>query len=212
MRATLVLPCLLGMFGVSCTSCTPAASSQPPLDLGIAPATANLPVPRRAVDGSFPALFPWNNHTLQRNGTGLCEWGIFGIDLYVAALYSERPVHDLDGALEPAQRTVIHLHFVRALTREQLCEAYTACVRANTGERLEQFAPALQQLLATMESVPIDDSYTFCGEPDHGLTIYHNDRMVGHIADEAFRRLFLQLYLGDQPPTKALRDALLGKK
>lgn len=219
MRTILVLPCLLGMFSVSCTSCTPAAPSQP-IDHAMVPGTspdtrpaiANLPVPRRAADGSFPAHLQWDDRTLQCNGAGLCEWGIFGIDLYVATLYSERRVPDLASALEPPQRTVIHLHFVRGLTREQLSEAYTASVRANTGDQFAAYEPALRQLLDTMQGVRIDDSYTFCSAPDQGLTIYHNDRRVGQVADEPFRRLFLQLYLGDQPPTKALRDALLAKK
>ena len=212
MRVTLVLPCLLGMFGVSCTSCAPGAPAQPALEGVVATAAQDVPVPHRGADGSFPAQLQWQGHTLQRNGSGLCEWGLFGIDLYVAAFYTERPVRDLAGALEPPQRTVIHLHFVRGLTKEQLCEAYTASVRANAGDRFDQFAPSLQKLLATMEGSRIDDSYTFCGAPGQGLTVYHGNRLVGSIADEEFRRLFLQLYLGDQPPTKALRDALLGNQ
>lgn len=175
-----------------------------------APPPATLPVPERAADGTFPATLLWQGTELRRNGAGLCEWGLLGIDLYVAAFYCERRVEDLASALSPAQRTIVHLHFVRGLTARQLQQAFTASVQANAGERASAFEPALQRLLAAMQDVQAGDSYTFGGEPGRGLRIARNGRDVDTIDDEAFRALFLQLYLGDQPPTAALRRALLG--
>ncbi len=49
------------------------------------------------------------------------------------------------------------------------------------------------------------------GEPGNGLAILRDGRVVDRVGEESFRRLFLQLYLGDQPPTAALRDGLLGR-
>ncbi len=43
----------------------------------------------RAKDGTFPAEVTLQEQKLVRNGAGLCEWGIFGIDLYHAALFVE---------------------------------------------------------------------------------------------------------------------------
>lgn len=150
---------------------------------------------------------------LVRNGVGLCEWGIFGIDLYEAAMYTERSVTDLKGALEPAQTLVIHLHFVRALTKAQLTEAYTAAVRANTGDKAAEFEKPLARLVESLQDVKSGDAYTFFCEPGTGLSVLRAGKVVATVADEEFRKLFVKLYLGDKPPTKALRDGLLtGRK
>ncbi len=190
---------------------TPAATAGEP-SVRTGGATAGLVAPQRGADGKFPSTLRWGDRDLRHNGTGLCEWGIFGIDLYCAALYCEQPVRDLAAALEPDQRTVLHLQFVRSLTAEQLREAFAASTRANAGDRFGEFAAPLQQLLDAMASVGDGDSYTFGGERGRGLTILRNGTEVGHIADDGFRRLFLQLYLGEQPPTAALRAGLLGGK
>lgn len=196
----------------ACTSGTTSEVTPPPMSTAPAPSATQrtLPEPARSADGTFAESLLWDERELQRNGQGLCEWGVFGIDLYIAALYCERPTRDFATALTPDQRTVFHLHFVRSLTGAQLAEAYTASTRLNTGDRFGDFAAPLQQLVAAMQTVQAGDRYTFFGEPGKGLTIARNGVVVGKVVDDAFRRLFVQLYLGDQPPTAALRKALLG--
>lgn len=169
-----------------------------------------LVAPSRSRAGVFDLKLAVRGKTLDRNGTGLCEWGIFGIDLYEAALYAERPTRDLQGALEPPQTLVFHLHFVRGLTRAQLGEAFTAATKANTGERFAEHEKALALLVDAMQDVKAGDAYTFFCEPGTGLSVLRGGKVVATIRDAAFTKLFVQLYLGDQPPTKALRDGLLG--
>lgn len=215
MRGTPVTLGWLGLLLAACTSGTTTPDvAPPPIPAAAAPAPSapprTLPEPARSADGQFAPSLRWGEQELQCNGQGLCEWGVFGIDLYTAALYCERPTRDLATALTPDQRTVFHLHFVRSLTGAQLAEAYTASTRVNTGDRFGDFAAPLQQLVAAMQTVQAGDRYTFFGEPGKGLTIARNGVVVGTVSDDAFRRLFVQLYLGDQPPTAALRKALLG--
>ncbi len=220
MRRIWIAAGLLGPLLGGCSSCAqdpaqaaiPLQVSGPATKQNPAPSPPRrLPVPERGTDGRFAASLQWGGRELLCNGQGLCEWGIFGIDLYTAALYCERRATDLASALEPDQRTVFHLHFVRSLTGAQLAEAYTASTRVNAGEQFGNFAAPLQQLVAAMQTVQIGDCYTFYGEPGQGLTIARNGEQVGHVDDDAFRRLFVRLYLGDQPPTAGLRNALLGK-
>jgi hypothetical protein len=203
-----------GLLATAIACCTPgtvdAVTVTPGEAAASSPTMSTLPDPNRAADGSFPARLHWDGVELQRNGSGLCEWGLLGIDLYLAALYCERRVVDLASALVPDQRTIVHLHFVRSLTTAQLRQAFTAAVQHNAGDRATASAAPLQRLLATMQDVRAGDSYTFGGAPGRGLTIARNGRAVDTIDDEPFRRLFLELYLGDHPPTPALRRALLG--
>jgi hypothetical protein len=172
-----------------------------------------LSAPTRTAALKFGAELQVREKTLARNGVGLCEWGIFGIDLYEAALYAERSVTDLKGALEPAQTLVVHLHFVRALTKAQLTEAYTAAVRANTGDKAGEFDKPLARLVESLQDVKNGDAYTFFCEPGVGVSVLRAGKVVATVADDEFRKLFVKLYLGDKPPTKALRDGLLtGRK
>lgn len=205
----------LSLLLAACTSGTTTPGvAPPPIATAGAPAPTvpqrPLPEPTRSADGTFARHVLWGDHELLCNGQGLCEWGVFGIDLYTAAFYCERPTRDFATALTPDQRTVFHLHFVRSLTGAQLAEAYTASTKVNTGDRFGDFAAPLQQLVAAMQTVQAGDRYTFFGAPGQGLTIARNGAVVGKVFDDAFRRLFVQLYLGDQPPTAALRKALLG--
>lgn len=160
--------------------------------------------------GAFPDSLRVGDRSLLLNGTGVCEWGIFGIDLYEAALWVERRVSTSSEALASDQAMVLHLRFVRGLTAAQLGEAFAASVRANAGDRAPRHADSLRALQDAMADVARGDSYTFVCEPGKGLVIERDGRTVARIPDEGFRRLFVRLYLGDIPPTEALRDALLG--
>jgi hypothetical protein len=104
----------------------------------------------------------------------------------------------------------IHVDFVRGLTGAQLREAYEASVRANAGDDLAGYRASLDALLGTMRDVRAGDSYTFIAEPGAGLWVQHNGDLVASIEDDEFARLFVRLYVGDQPPTEAVRDGLLG--
>jgi hypothetical protein len=43
-----------------------------------------------------------------------------------------------------------------------------------------------------------------------GLWVQRDGRLVVSIPDAEFADLFVRLYLGDKPPTRALRDGMLG--
>ncbi|MEM7200188.1 MAG: chalcone isomerase family protein [Planctomycetota bacterium] len=168
---------------------------------------------RIAIDGkTFPPRVRCFDQELQLNGAGLCEWGIFGFDLYRAALYSEAPFRTTEAALAAAedQVIVVHLDFVRRLSKAQLEQAYSASVKANTGEQFPRFEAPLAELLETMKEVQDGDSYTFTVEPDVGVWVQRDGVPLAKIEDPEFGRLFVRLYVGDQPPTKALREGLLG--
>lgn len=146
------------------------------------------------------------------HGVGLCEWGIFGIDLYYCALYAERRMETAEQAVVGDQVLVIHLDFVRKLTAAQLGEAFTAATKVNVGEALPTYQKALAELCAAMRDVGAGDTYSFVLVPKRGIEVRRNGEPVTTIGDEAFRVLFQRLYLGDKPPTQDLRTGMLGWK
>ena len=164
----------------------------------------------RAKDGTFPAEVTLQEQKLVRNGAGLCEWGIFGIDLYHAALFVETKPETVAKALAADQPMAIHLEFCRELTAAQLREAYSASVKVNTGKDLPKHEASLKVLCDAMETVKEGDAYTFLLVPEAGTKVLRNGKEVAAIPCEAFRVLFVKLYLGDKPPTADLRKGLLG--
>lgn len=146
---------------------------------------------------------------LRLNGIGLCEYGIFAIDVYWGALYLERPTRVAKTAIESEQRKRIHLHFVRSLTREQLARAFTAAVEYNAGKAVGRYRAALRQLCAMMEPVTRGESIVFDYVPARGIEVRIDGKSKGWLRDRAFSRLFFVLYLGPHPPDDGLKRGML---
>lgn len=181
----------------------PAVPSQP-----AQPDPLRLSIPRG--NPSFPSTIECGKAQFALQGSGLCEWGFLGIDLYRGAFYVERKVASADEALRAEQSMVVHLDFVRSLSKDQLSAAWTGSVEINAKGDPHDHGPALQQLCDAMSDVEDGDSYSFVLTPSQGIHVLRNGKACAHIDDEAFRRLFVKLYLGPNPPTKALRKAMLG--
>lgn len=191
-----------------------AAANETTTTIAVAPQpTAGSPAPAapvvRGPDGKFADSVQIADQTLKLNGQGLCEWGWIGIDLYRAAFYIPSPSRDAAAILAKPQPALIHLAFVRALTKSQLDEAFTAAVAANAADP-SVHAAALDALRATLSDVADGDSLSFTVEPGSRLVVHKNDQLAGTVDDAAFAWLFVELYIGAKPPTAMLKAGLLG--
>ncbi len=197
--------------GISCgRSAKPGPETTPFSKSTTASEDSSLVAVQKRADGRFDHALRYRGKPLVLNGSGLCEWGIFGLDLYQAALYVERPLESMSEALAADQIMVIHLDFVLGLSAKQLSDAFTASVKENSGTDRERLEPGLKQLLASMRDVRAGESYSFISDPKRGLIVQRGGATSAIIEDEAFRKLFVKLYLGDKPPTVALRRGLMG--
>jgi hypothetical protein len=202
--------------GICVACCSTAANPlvsppQPSLATRTAANADGLPHPivLDSTGGAFPRRLRANGESLVLNGSGLCEWSIFGIDLYRAALYLPRASRNSDEILASGGTAVIHLLFVRSLRREQLAAAFSAAVKANA-EKAADHETAVSALNDLLSDVVDGQSLTFTMVPARGLLVQLDGRYLGTVRGDAFQRLFLRLYLGDAPPTEGLRSALLG--
>ena len=84
-------------------------------------------------------------------------------------------------------------------------------MRANAGDDVESYESALAQLVDALDSIAMDQTYSFLIEPNESVVIYRDGERVETIRDAAFARLFPALYLGEAPPTAALKRGLLGR-
>jgi len=160
--------------------------------------------------GAFPPRIEFEGERLVLNGSGLCEWGFLGVDLYRAALYRPEATRDAATVIAASTRSILHLHFVRGLTKGQLQKAYTASVEANAGDRLPRFGSGLDALCAKLTQVDKGGSLTYVIDPGRGIEVLVDGLSRGSVEDPAFARLFLELHVGDKPPTQKLKAGLLG--
>lgn len=158
----------------------------------------------------FPETLRVSGRKLVLNGKGLCEWGLFGIDLYWAGLYLEEPTSSPREIVRSRQAKVLELRFARALSREQLIEAWTAAFTVNAGDGLAMYRERLDRLNAAMLDVEAGDSMRFTFLPQRGLQLRIGKRDRELIEGEDFSRMFFTLYLGSRPPDEDLRRGLLG--
>ncbi|MFT5199552.1 MAG: glutathione peroxidase [Planctomycetota bacterium] len=178
------------------------------------PITASMDVtgPLLALESNyadFPKTALAGSKTLALNGDALCEWGLLGFNLYRGALYVERTSEDAKELMQMDQTLMVYLHFVRSLSSSQLQDAFRASANFQMGEDSAQEAN-LQSLLGWMVDVTKGDAMAFVVDDAQALVGYVNGKPMGKIADPNFGKLFIQLYLGSQPPTEALKQGMLG--
>lgn len=187
----------------------PAASTSNPIEVSSeANQLAVLPLHERRDE--FPAEIQVDGRKLTLNGQGLCEYGIFGIDLYYGAFYVERPAQEAAVILTDPQLAVVHLRFVRSLTKQQLGDAYAGSITANRPDDAKAFEADIAQLRKLLQDVSDGDSLTFTVRPGRGVWVQCNGTLAGAIESVALSDLFVELYIGPKPPTSELRAALLG--
>lgn len=202
---------LCGAASISCASGQSVESSESRAhSLDVVRAISGDSVRPSELYGAFPEQVTRGKQKLELNGAGLCEYGFFGVDLYRCALYLPKPERDATKILRGDQPWLLTLHFVRELTQDQLRMAYDASVRAAVGDQLGSYEKPLEQLLGAMEDVGEGDSLTFEASPEAGLVVLKNKERKATIKDDAFRKLFLELYLGRNPPDENMKKDLIG--
>jgi Chalcone isomerase-like len=165
----------------------------------------------RECDGlSFAAHVQARGETLALNGLGLRKATIFGIKVYVGALYVPHPTADADAILTSGQPAEMQLRFVFHVTAGQLRDAWQEGFEKNASGKLAQLQTRIAQLDDWMTSVGSGDRMTFVRLPGVGIEYSLNGVPKGTIPGDDFATAFLAIWLGSSPPSPELRAGLLG--
>lgn len=145
------------------------------------------------------------------NGIGVREYGIFGIDGYVAGLYLPEPTTDSESILDDPGPKLLVMEYVRGGgDRDDVAEVWLRYLRANcramdcdwpeaaVSTYLDEVAPAVAGQRERFAFVGSRVDYSVDGVP----------RVT--VDDAVFARILLATWIGPEPSTRALRDALLG--
>jgi hypothetical protein len=143
------------------------------------------------------------------NGLGLREVTPFGIDVYVAGLYLERPSPDATSILALGQTLRLTLRFVRDVSHAQLHESF-AGVFAATPEGEPPLEDESARLQSWLRELAAGDDIVFTYLPATGVRVHVAGQAQGTIEGDVFARRLLADWLGDRPPSAALKAGLLG--
>jgi len=162
-------------------------------------APAALPDAPPAIASTAPALTP--------RGAGSYRW--FGLHVYDAVLWTPAQTTEQPDWSQPL---ALRLRYARTLRGTDI-----AARSADEIARLGLGTPVQQQdWLARMRALfpDVRDGSTLAGVhlPGRGARFFHDDRLLGEIADAEFSRAFFSIWLHAHTSAPALREALLGRR
>lgn len=157
---------------------------------------------------TLPDTASLGGQTLTLNGIGLREK--YYLDIYVAGLYVPAPSKDANTLINAETPKRIVMQFVYSeLPRERMIASFEEDFGKMTG--VEPYRDAINQLESWLPaSLKKGDQLSFDYEPGKGTSLLHNGRTLGTIPGSGFMKLIYTIYLGPNPPTAALKAALLG--
>ena len=162
----------------------------------------------------FPEHVQAAGTSLTLNGLGVRKATIFKVNVYVAALYVVSSTHDPHAILDSAGPSELALQFVRGVSANELRERWSEGFAKNAKGNASGGLPALEERIATLNAWMTDiqsgQRMTFVHVPGKGITVDVNGALKGAIPGDDFARVFLSIWLGDDPPNPELKSGVLG--
>lgn len=147
---------------------------------------------------------------LTLNGLGVRYKFFFKI--YATALYVQEVSQDAAKVItQPgAKRVVMHVLYDE-LAQEKLSAAWEEGFKDNLeAAEYEQLKPQIEQFKALFPMLVAGDRVLLDYIPGEGTRVRLQNEDKGIIAGEAFYPALLKIWLGEEPVTEELKDALLG--
>ena len=148
---------------------------------------------------------------LSLNGAGIRSKFIF--DIYVGALYLDKPASTTEAALNSTGANRVRMVFLYdEVSKEKLTSGWSDGFENNLSESeltgLKSKINAFNQLFETAHKGDIIDlDYV----PDKGTHVYYNSKLRGIIEGKAFNTALLKIWLGEEPADETLKAGMLGQ-
>jgi len=147
--------------------------------------------------------------SLYLNGIGLRTFPLFGIHIYVAGLYLQRPSEDPETIIRSGEMKLLEVRFLRDVDAEDARDSWRDSFEQNCKAPCYLDPKDVQQFLASVPSVRKGDTGSLLFT-QHGLLVTFNGRLMGDITDQHFANVVLTTFIGPVPPTPRLKRELLG--
>lgn len=153
------------------------------------------------------------NTTLKLNGMGLREKAWF--DIYVGSLYLAIPSHDAAEVIaQPGPFRVQMDILYDEITGEKLIAAWQEGFEKNQApDLLAKLDTRIKQFNALFaEGAVKGDRILIDYVPSKGTQVTKNNKLLGTIEGEDFKKAVLAIWLGDAPADEELKEGMLGKQ
>ena len=159
---------------------------------------------------TMPDSIRVSDKVLTLNGMGLREATWLNIDVYVGGLYLEHVSSDPASIIASNQTKRLVLQFVRDVDRKDIVKAWNEGFANNATVKVATIQTMIDRLDGWMGDCPDGSTLTFTYEPGKGVAVDIGSTRKGVINNDDFARSLFAIWLGAKPPTKALRNGLLG--
>ena len=147
--------------------------------------------------------------TLHLNGMGLRRK--LGAKIYVAGLYLEETTNSADEALRSSGPSRIVMHYLTdRATDKKMDAAWIRGFKMNSAEVFEILEDRLMTFLDFLGDMKVGDVVECTMVPGEGTTVTLNGEEYGTIEGNDFQDALLRVGIGAKPPSKTLKDGLLG--
>lgn len=148
--------------------------------------------------------------TLELKGAGIARYAVF-IRVYGAGLYGPEgvPASSLLEGGEPKRLEIEY--FVDIKASDLALAADTILQRQLSPEQLQALQPRIRQLHDAYRSVRPGDRYVMEYLPGQGTVLKLNGEPLVTVEGRDFARAYFGIWLGDEPLSSNLRNALLGR-
>lgn len=152
-----------------------------------------------------------NGNTLQLNGMGLREklW----IDVYVGSLYLASKANNVADVLSQPGAFRIQMDIIyNEISSSKLIDAWNEGFQKNQSEEnMKAIADRVNRFNQLFEeSAKKGDQYVIDYIPGEGCIISKNKVTLGRIEGEDFKTALLEIWLGNFPADKGLKQGMLG--
>jgi len=131
--------------------------------------------------------------------------------VYDAALYTE-PKVDASDVLAAEYSFKLQFNYLRDIDKKIAIDAADqALQRSLSPEQLASISDRIAQINDAYRSVSKGDTTFLLYEPEIGTSYYFNGEKITTVPGKDFASLYFRVWLGDQPLSERLRDALLGQ-
>lgn len=159
----------------------------------------------------FPDSVTVGNRTLILNGAGLREK--FWVDVYAGALYLPHKATTADAVLAETGPSRIVMHLLHDISHSQFADAWEHDFRQNNSDKVYQaIKERLERFNAFFSDAKDGQQIVIDYVPDTGTSVSVDGKLIGTVAGADFHTALMRVFVGDHPPTDALKQGLLGKQ
>ena len=167
-----------------------------------------FPVTAKDVEGTqIPDTVTQDGKTLRLIGAGVRSKWMFNV--YVGALYAEKPTFNAANLIKSEQLKAMNLHLLRDVGKDKIVESIREGFEKNSKAQMPALQGRLEQLAAAVPDLKKGDVLSLTYIPEKGV-------VVGGVAKETvipgkdFGDALFSCWLGPDPADSDLKRKLLG--